>query len=93
MQTPALPVAPEETTTTPLNYGPDESDVNADPLESQWFMDLLNGNGDETPMTPFGDDCVAGSGELLREEQGGLCRRVLMRIGGMFLLRSPAVDS
>ncbi|KAL2568150.1 hypothetical protein AAZX31_18G052600 [Glycine max] len=55
MQTPALPVAPEETTTTPLNYGPDESDVNADPLESQWFMDLLNGNGDETPMTPFGD--------------------------------------
>jgi len=39
------------------------------------------------------EDCVAGSGELLREEQGGLCRRVLMRIGGMFLLRSPAVDS
>ncbi|CAJ1960582.1 unnamed protein product [Sphenostylis stenocarpa] len=55
MEPPALPVAaPEEI--TPPNHG-DGTDMNADdPLQSQWFMELLNDNGDdETTKTSFGD--------------------------------------
>ncbi|KAK7387293.1 hypothetical protein VNO78_27991 [Psophocarpus tetragonolobus] len=41
MQTPVLPAAAEV--------------MNAEPMQRQWFMDLLNGNVDATIMPPFGD--------------------------------------
>ncbi|KAG2395003.1 hypothetical protein LR48_Vigan09g136400 [Vigna angularis] len=52
----AAPVAAPENIITPPNHG-DGTYMNADdPLQSQWFMDLLNDNGDEeTIKSSFGD--------------------------------------
>ncbi|QCD77902.1 Transcription factor [Vigna unguiculata] len=51
-----LPVAAPENIIVPPNHG-DGTYLNSDdPLQSQWFMELLNDNGDEETMkSSFGD--------------------------------------
>lgn len=47
-------LVPEEMMMPMLNYG-HVSDMNANHMQNQGWMDMLNGNGDETTMLQFGD--------------------------------------
>ncbi|RDY10358.1 Agamous-like MADS-box protein AGL80, partial [Mucuna pruriens] len=75
IQTSTLVVAPEEMTL--LNYG-HAWDMNPNPIQRQCFMDLLNGNVDETVMPLFGDIVVVAVETTSKSFQFLFCFSVLL---------------